>query len=98
MRQRKEVRPATAETVNGPEADRLAKKIERKRSGTRVRFQRKRVIGTADLEWRASGTGFGLHLCRSKKTLLTIKPDERHPTMWRINRRGQVSDMASHRR
>lgn len=46
--------------------------------------------GNADLVWE------GNHLCHGKKILVTIKPDEEYPKMWRvIEWDGSLSDMVN---
>ena len=56
--------------------------------------KRRRVVASTELDWRACGNGFTLHLGRSKP-LLSVVPDATYSGMWRISHRGRLSDMAN---
>ena len=57
-------------------------------------IKRRCIVASTELAWRACGTGFTLHLGRSKP-LLSVVPDATHSGMWRISHRGQLSDLTN---
>jgi hypothetical protein len=64
-------------------------------SPTQLQPHAGRIIGSAELTWRAhDDKTFTLHLGRSK-ALLCVVPDATYSGLWRIVHRGRLSDMVN---